>query len=361
MNSIKKMGLIVITVSLFSGLFLFGCQLSPAEGPVSPESVVTQGSDATELTGKWVSPWVTDYAIERKWLSYNDPYMGDPTTKTAATPNKLGYYNHFQKGSIYHKTGASEAYVVFGMIRNLWANLGWENSSLGFPTTDELDTTLKDGRYNHFEGGSIYYSKVLNYAMEITGSIRTAWSYFGWEMSWLGYPKGPQWSESGKPNEQDFQNGKMFYKSSLTGLKTWPVLMKSQSAIRNGVSRYISTSRLTASQFGYAMKVVGRNFTPNTEVGIYTSMIYGPRLIGTITSDGSGYFSFVSDQLSTTDITLFYDGDDPYAQGIATVFAREKRGTTHDGYGAMNSIGWPSDFAVQKIITFSHILRAFID
>ena len=41
---------------------------------------------------------------------------------------------------------------------NKWASLGWERSFLGYPLTDETGTPDGVGRYNHFQGGSVYWT-----------------------------------------------------------------------------------------------------------------------------------------------------------------------------------------------------------
>ncbi|MCF6514561.1 hypothetical protein E9564_22800, partial [Blastococcus sp. MG754427] len=75
----------------------------------------------------------------------------------------------FQGGSIYWSpdTGAHE---IHGPIYDTWATLGWENSHLGFPTTNQTSTPDVDGAYNHFQGGSIYWSPDTG-AHEIHGPI----------------------------------------------------------------------------------------------------------------------------------------------------------------------------------------------
>jgi uncharacterized protein with LGFP repeats len=112
--------------------------------------------------------------------------LGRPVTDELGTPNGVGRYNHFANGSIYWSpnTGAHE---VYGWIRHKWSELGWENSFLGFPVTGELGTPDGVGRYNHFEGGSIYWTPDTG-AHEVHGAIRDLWASLGWETSGLGYP-----------------------------------------------------------------------------------------------------------------------------------------------------------------------------
>ncbi|MEM7063420.1 MAG: hypothetical protein AAF572_09680 [Cyanobacteria bacterium P01_B01_bin.77] len=127
-------------------------------------------------------------AIREKWddLGWERSFLGYPITDETVTPDTIGRYNHFQGGSIYWtpNTGAHE---VHGAIREKWADLGWERSFLGYPTTDETKTRDKKGRYNHFEGGSIFWSPNTG-AHEVHGLIRNKWADLGWERSFLGYP-----------------------------------------------------------------------------------------------------------------------------------------------------------------------------
>ena len=84
--------------------------------------------------------------------------LGSTSGGVSPCPDGVGWFRHFQRGSIYWhpNTGAHE---VHGLIRDRWAELGWERSFLGYPTTDE--TVGRDptgaGRFNHFEGGSLYW------------------------------------------------------------------------------------------------------------------------------------------------------------------------------------------------------------
>jgi LGFP repeat-containing protein/insecticidal crystal toxin P42 protein len=112
--------------------------------------------------------------------------LGYPLTDETSTPDGFGRYNHFQGGSIYWTldTGAHE---VHGDIREKWASLGWERSFLGYPLTDETETPDGFGRYNHFQGGSIYWTLDTG-AHEVHGDIREKWASLGWEQSFLGYP-----------------------------------------------------------------------------------------------------------------------------------------------------------------------------
>jgi hypothetical protein len=92
--------------------------------------------------------------------------------------------------------------------------LGWETSFLGYPATDETQTS-DGGKFNHFTHGSIYWKPNIG-AHEVHGVIRDHWAQNGWETnSKLGYPISDETpSASGSADRfSDFENGVMFWKS----------------------------------------------------------------------------------------------------------------------------------------------------
>jgi uncharacterized protein with LGFP repeats len=96
---------------------------------------------------------------------------------TAVTPDRIGPVISF-----------GTAREVHGAIRAKYLALGAEASVLGYPTTDETGTPDGIGRFNHFEGGSIYWTANTG-AWEVHGLIRGFWAANGWERNPnLGYP-----------------------------------------------------------------------------------------------------------------------------------------------------------------------------
>ncbi len=129
--------------------------------------------------------------IRAKWSALKGELglLGYPTTDETVGRdlNKEGRFNHFQRGSIYWhpKTGAHE---VHGAIRTKYLEFGAESSVLGYPRTDETSTPDRIGRFNHFQRGSVYYTPYTG-AHEIHGLIRQKWAEGGWERNaGLGYP-----------------------------------------------------------------------------------------------------------------------------------------------------------------------------
>jgi hypothetical protein len=104
------------------------------------------------------------------------------------------YRREFEHGTVYwsERTGAHE---VHGAIAERWRESGGESSLLGFPITDERPLAagasgeVGHGGYAHFENGSIYFTPRHGAAIVI-GMVRDIWALLGWERSPLGVPVG---------------------------------------------------------------------------------------------------------------------------------------------------------------------------
>ncbi len=156
-------------------------------------------------------PYIVYGAIRAKWdsLGAETGFLGAPQTDELSTACGGGRFNHFANGSIYW-TPATGAHEVHGLIRSKWASLGWECSFLGFPLTDETTTPDGVGRFNHFQGGSVYWTPATG-AHEVHGSIRSLWASLGWERSRLGYPTTDElvWGTTGRVSY--FQGGRIYW------------------------------------------------------------------------------------------------------------------------------------------------------
>lgn len=119
------------------------------------------------------------------------PWLGNPVDEGGGSGeldlgDARGRARDYENGSIYWtpQTGAHE---VHGGIRLKWAALGGHRSFLGYPETDETPCPDGQGRFNHFEGGSIYWTPQTG-ANEVHGAIRDLWASMGYERSRLRYP-----------------------------------------------------------------------------------------------------------------------------------------------------------------------------
>lgn len=96
-----------------------------------------------------------------------------------------GWVQHYENCDIY--VGPVGAFWVAGHLRAKYTVLGGAVGLLGFPTTDSLRTPDGRGWFNHFEAGSIYWTPQTG-PMMVRGVLRDRWADLGWERSWLGYP-----------------------------------------------------------------------------------------------------------------------------------------------------------------------------
>jgi uncharacterized protein with LGFP repeats len=131
-------------------------------------------------------------------MGWERSMLGYPTLDESVTPNKVGRFSYFSGHGAIYWTGPTGAQSIHGDILDKWGQMGWENSVLGFPTTDEGTTPDGIGRFNHFSfAGSIYWTPATG-AQSIHGAIRDKWASLGWERSFLGYPAT---DESGTPDK----------------------------------------------------------------------------------------------------------------------------------------------------------------
>ena len=149
-------------------------------------------------------------AIYAKWLEMGGLGWTVPETDELPTLDGAGRFNHFSSGSSIFWSPETGAHSVYGAIREKWASVGWERHYLGYPVTDELGTPDGVGRFNHFTGGSIYWTP-NTWAHIVNGVIRSRWEELGWESSYLGYPTTDEadLSDGGRANE--FERGGIYW------------------------------------------------------------------------------------------------------------------------------------------------------
>lgn len=146
-----------------------------------------------------------DAVIDAKYQSVGGKAAwGEPTEKV------LGKIWYFAGGAIVYHKGKKQAFIIYGAIYQKWLEAGGLN--FGRPNTDEMGTPDGVGRYNHFndDTASIYWTPSTG-AHTIYGDIRARWSELGWENSYLGYPVSDEvdFADGGRANE--FQNGGIYW------------------------------------------------------------------------------------------------------------------------------------------------------
>jgi uncharacterized protein with LGFP repeats len=104
----------------------------------------------TQMTGANGTAYAVEGAILAKYNSLDEKArkdLGAPTGNEQKNPDG-GIYQQFDGGVIISKT---QAYVVWGKIRDKWNQLGGSQGKLGYPTSDEQDTPdgLKKSTFEH--------------------------------------------------------------------------------------------------------------------------------------------------------------------------------------------------------------------
>jgi peptidoglycan/xylan/chitin deacetylase (PgdA/CDA1 family) len=175
-------------------------------------SYKSRGFLFTDPAGRAIPP-VTAIQHRHEALGGIQGPLGLPLSAEIPLARDAGRFVRYQGGSVYW-TRSSGAHEVRGAIRDAWGATGWENGFLGYPRTGELATPRVFGRFNHFSGGSLYWSPATG-AHPVRGAIRDRWASLGWEGGVLGFPtSGERVASSGRRSE--FQRGSVFW-SAATG------------------------------------------------------------------------------------------------------------------------------------------------
>ncbi|WP_249027836.1 N-acetylmuramoyl-L-alanine amidase, partial [Blastococcus saxobsidens] len=135
--------------------------------------------------------------------------LGSMTDSPTRTPDGVGAYAHYDRGSIY-ASNRTAAHVLRGPIRDRWAAAGWERGALGYPVGDPSCGLRDGGCFQHFQGGSIYWSPATG-ARVLSVEVRDRWGAAGWENGALGYPVSDVGSLKEGGRFVHFQGGSIYW------------------------------------------------------------------------------------------------------------------------------------------------------
>lgn len=230
--------------------------------------------------------------IRARWasLGWERSFLGYPLTDETATPDGIGRYNHFQGGSIYWSP-SSGAWEVHGAIRGKYSALGWERSFLGYPLTNESTTPDRIGRYNHFQGGSIYWTSGTG-AWEVHGAIRAHWASLGWERSALGYPISDELVVFGGAGRiSHFQHGSIYW-SGTAGARVLRERVRVHVKCLEIPVSFTLNEQFAAMQEVYAMAGIRVDWatTENLVLPTLNDVDVGGCTMGTVTAEQTTLF-----------------------------------------------------------------------
>jgi hypothetical protein len=143
------------------------------------------------------------------------PWLGNKLTPEPSRPcpDKRGHYAFYENGAIYW-TQTGGARPIPNSILVDWGALGYEGSKVGYPIT--YHTILKGpdgkpwGEVQGFEFGAIYRKYAYKHAISIWGEIRKLWADLGYENGKLGWPTSEEkgWARG---TFQNFEGGKIYW------------------------------------------------------------------------------------------------------------------------------------------------------
>ena len=154
------------------------------------------------------APVKGDIAVKRD----QSPWLGKKliAEEEWVCPDKVGRFAPYENGSVYW-TPATKACALSKEMLDKYATVGYEAGFLKYPITDVADSASGKGRYQIFQGGSMYWTE-KNGTRIVTGAIGSKWAETNWEHGELGMPIS---DEIKLPDEkgviQVFEGGHIYY------------------------------------------------------------------------------------------------------------------------------------------------------
>ena len=270
--------------------------------------------------------------------------LGYPTTNLTRVSDSSGYYNGFENGVIY--VGPTGTHAVSGGFRTVLKKTGGVLGPLGYPTSGTGETAGGIGRFQLFQGGSIWFSWGTG-AHWLKGAISTKYRDLGGANSSLGFPTTDTTGSSGGALNR-FEGGAIYSKTGAgTHVLTGTMYNKYRGKVGETTGHLgYPTSGLTSQGAGYKVtfekgeiafrpdvslaEVHGRIVIKWRQKGAYGGPLGWPIKDTEALPDGVGRRSR-------------FDGGAIYTQGAAGVW--EVHGPIHDRYVQLGettgSLGYP--------------------
>ncbi|NUT70045.1 lysozyme M1 [Pseudarthrobacter sp. C4D7] len=157
-------------------------------------------SDCTQLFTGGVIGWTSTSGAWPVYMGIGDTWkaarakgepIGLPVAKEVCGLRGGGCYQLFQGGSILFSP-ATGAYAMTGKILNYWAQSGFENGKLGYPTGPASCGAVQTDCWQSFEKGTVAYSPATTIQTVPAGPMVQAWTSLGASGGALGYPTSAQ-------------------------------------------------------------------------------------------------------------------------------------------------------------------------
>ena len=148
--------------------------------------------------------------VRDEWVStgYEGGKLGYPVSAQICGLRNGGCFQNFAKGTIMYSYSTGAQAMMSTPIRDRWATTGYENGSLGYPTSEAICGLRNGGCFENFEKGTVMWSATSGAQLMLPGPIQQRWASQGFENGQLAYPTGGQTCSSDKTAcSQTFQGG----------------------------------------------------------------------------------------------------------------------------------------------------------
>ncbi|MBT1178616.1 RICIN domain-containing protein [Bifidobacterium vespertilionis] len=174
-------------------------------------------------------------------------FLGYPIADES--PLSGGSSQVFEHGQI-HWSPSTGAHFTRGGIQNYWEANGWQDGWLGYPIGDEIYNLRDGGASQAFQNGHVFWSAASG-SHAVYGAIRDQYAALAWENSSLGYPTSDEY-DWGKGRAQNFQGGMLTWNGC--GKRGWQnpgqyfqVSSCDVTVLQNGMFGFASPSRIGMS------------------------------------------------------------------------------------------------------------------
>ncbi|MEV1282668.1 hypothetical protein AB0J00_07350, partial [Modestobacter sp. NPDC049651] len=148
-------------------------------------------------------------ALKDKWRALGglNSVLGYPITDELWS-NGGNPYNNFKDATLIW-SAATGAHYVKGALRDKWNEWGSDGGRLGMPMTDE-QAGPGGVYYNDFQRGSVYWRSGIG-AHAVLGTIWQTYAANGGYPGWLGMPTSEERQLGNGDYQQDFEGGRIIY------------------------------------------------------------------------------------------------------------------------------------------------------
>lgn len=142
----------------------------------------------------------------------DNPWLGDKIMRERElpTPDNIGRFAHYERGSIYWTPGTGAIAVPKGGIYEFWSSVGWETSWLGYPIAPFVEHG--EGKQQEFQHGTICSEHGDGKGWPVFGGIRDVWKFESGVVGRYGWPQSREYAVKKDVVGQTFSREKIYWR-----------------------------------------------------------------------------------------------------------------------------------------------------